>query len=225
MITTSPSDEPSAVTDSALAGENVQLQALRCGDEATFLALVREFHPAMVRVAMLYVSERSVAEEVAQEAWLGVLQGLARFEGRSSLKTWIFSIVTHIAKTRSQRERRSLPFSALVKGELESDEPAVPPERFRPEGDEYPGGWKSFPRPWNLTVEQQFLSQELMDHVQRAIDSLPPAQRTVIALRDVEGWPSQEVCNVLEIDETNQRVLLHRARAKVRRALEQYLAE
>ncbi len=200
-----------------------QLEALRQGDEAAFLALVREFHPALVRIASLYVADHSVAEEVAQETWLGVLKGLERFEGRSSLKTWIFSIATNIATTRGQRERRSLPFSALVESELEADEPAVPPDRFQTEADKYPGGWVSFPAAWDVTVDQQFLSGELMGYLEQAIKALPPTQCTVITLRDIEGWTSEEVCNVLGLDETNQRVLLHRARSKVRRALDQYL--
>ena len=190
-----------------------------------FQMLVERYSPSMLRIAMLYTPTRAVAEDVVQETWLGVLQGLDRFEGRSSLKTWIFRILTNRAKTRGQRERRSIPFSSFADAEAEGSEPAVDPSRFTGESDRYPHEWASPPASWNDVPEDRLLSVETLQKVSEAIARLPDAQRTVITLRDVEGWGSVEVCNFLDISETNQRVLLHRARAKVRRALEDYLAE
>jgi RNA polymerase sigma-70 factor, ECF subfamily len=191
---------------------------LRAGDEAAFAAVMREYGGAMLRVAQMYVSSRSVAEEVVQEAWLGVLKGIGRFEGRSSLKTWLFRIVANTAKTRGMREARSIPFSAL--GEAD-DEPAVDPDRFLGDGERFPGHWGAPPRRW--APEGELLSQETLDVIEREIERLPPAQRAVITMRDVQGLTSDEVRNALELTETNQRVLLHRARSKVRAALEEYM--
>jgi RNA polymerase sigma-70 factor (ECF subfamily) len=202
-------------------GEANLVAALREGDEAAFAALVDRYHASMVRLAQMYVSSRAVAEEVAQEAWLGVLNGLDRFEGRSSLRTWIFRIVTNIAKTRGQREARSIPFSAVEDPTAEG-EPAVEPERFRPSSDRWAGHWTSYPTRWETLPEGRLLSGEALERLRLAIEALPPAQREVMTLRDVEGWSSEEVCNTLSLTETNQRVLLHRARSKVRRALEEY---
>jgi RNA polymerase sigma-70 factor (ECF subfamily) len=197
-----------------------ELEALRAGDEAAFIALVRRHHAAMVRVAQIYVGNRSIAEEVAQDAWVGALNGLERFEGRSSLKTWLFRIVTNLAKTRAVREGRTIPFSALRTPE-NVPEAAVDPDRFRsPEDPRWPGHWASKPQEW---PEQRLLAGETLQVVDAAIDALPPSQRAVLVLRDVEGWSSGEVCNALELSETNQRVLLHRARSKVRKALEAHL--
>jgi RNA polymerase sigma-70 factor, ECF subfamily len=193
----------------------VLLDGLRAGDEAAFAALVRSYGPAMLRVAQLYVRSPSVAEEVVQEAWIGVLNGAARFEGRSSLKTWIFRILANKAKTRAAREGRTIPFSALDAGE-----PAVDPDRFRGPEDRYPGHWAA--RPTSLP-EERLLESETLALVRSEIEKLPPAQALVVTMRDVEGFDSTEVCNALEISETNQRVLLHRARSKLRSALEEYL--
>ena len=198
------------------------LEALRAGDEAAFAQLVREYQPSLVRVARIYVSTQAAAEEVAAETWLAVLNGLDRFEGRSSLKTWIFRILTNIAKTRAQRDGRTLPFSALQDpGRV--PEAAVDADRFLdPEHPRWPGHWAVRPEPW---PEDALVAAETQAVVAEAIEALPPAQRAVISLRDVEGWSSEEVRNALELSETNQRVLLHRARSKVRRALESYLGE
>jgi len=174
---------------------------------------------------MTYVRSRAVAEEVVQETWIGVLRGIDRFEGRSSFKTWLFRILANTAKTRGAREARSAPFSSLAPGpggEEGGGEPAVDPERFLPADDpSRPRGWALAPTPWPAP-EERLLSAEVQAVILGAIDALPPAQRETITLRDVEGWSSEEVRNALEISETNQRVLLHRARSKVRAAVEAY---
>ena len=191
--------------------------ALKAGDEAAFRTLIELFHPMLVRVARAYVPTQTAAEEVAADTWLAVLEGIDRFEERSSLKTWIFRILTNKAKTRGMRERRSLPFSAL-----EADESSVDPDRFHGPQHRWPGHWAAAPQEF---PEERLLAAETRDVVERAIEALPPAQRTVISLRDIEGWSAEEVCNALTLSETNQRVLLHRARSAVRAALERYLEE
>ena len=208
----------------ASADEQRLLDALRSGDESAFEMLIDLYHTPLLRLAMLYVPSRAVAEEVVQETWLGVLQGLPRFEGRSSLKTWIFRILTNRARTRGQREGRSIAFSDLAVGEAGSGELSVDADQFWPaDHPSWANIWVSYPRNWNELPEDRLLSHETLARVQAAIAALPPSQREVITLRDVEGWTAQEVCNVLDITESNQRVLLHRARAKVRRDVEQYL--
>lgn len=213
---TSGTGIPTAPSDDARL-----LAALRAGDETAFAELVKKYQSAMVRLAMVYTGDRRVAEEVTQEAWLGVLRSLERFEGRSSLKTWIFTILTNRAKTRSQREGRSITFSDLA----DDDEPTVSPERFNPsDAPQWANHWSNEGEPasWDAIPEERLLAKETRAYIQQAIDRLPTNQREVITLRDIEGWTSGEVCNVLGLSETNQRVLLHRARSKVRRALEQY---
>jgi RNA polymerase sigma-70 factor, ECF subfamily len=200
------------------------LAALRRGDEAAFSRLVGAHHNALLRVARLYVGSHTVSEEVVQETWLGVLKGLDRFEGRCSLKTWIFQILINRAKTRGERESRMIPFSVMFDAQSDPGEPAVDPSQFNENDPEWPGGWMTQPRDWGKTPEQTLLSQELRAVVQSAIETLPPNQKEVITLRDVQGWASEEVCNILGVSETNQRVLLHRARSKVRQILDQYFA-
>jgi RNA polymerase sigma-70 factor (ECF subfamily) len=200
--------------------EEAQLVArLRARDEGAFAELVDRYGPSMRRLALTFVRSPAVADEVVQESWLGVLRGIDRFEGRSSLKTWIFRILTNTAKTRSERERRSVPFSSL---ELEAgeDDPSVDPGRFLLDG-----AWATPPAAWDAVPEAQLLATETREVIDRAIAALPAGQRAVITLADVEGWPAAEIRNVLELSETNQRVLLHRARSKVRAALEEYLRE
>jgi RNA polymerase sigma-70 factor (ECF subfamily) len=204
------------------SGDAQLVEALRAGDEDAFARLVREYQPSLVRVARIYVSSQAAAEEVAAETWLAVLNGLDRFEGRSSLRTWIYRILTNTAKTRALRERRSIPFASLGDGD---DGPAVDPDRFLPPGDPRAGAWASPPRGWDGLPEATLLSAETRSVIDAAIEQLPPTQREVIRLRDVEGFSSGEVRALLELSETNQRVLLHRARSKVRAALERYLAE
>ncbi len=195
--------------------------ALRAGDEETFRELVIGWHGSLLRVAQIFVPSRAVAEEVVQETWLRVLGALDRFEGRSSLKTWVFRILTNTAKTRAQREGRVIPFSSLQDpGRV--PEAAVDADRFLPDDHpQHPGAWSSPPRE---LPEERLLAAETRSQIAAAIDDLPANQRAVIMLRDVQGWSSDEVCNALDITEVNQRVLLHRARAKVRNALEDYLA-
>jgi RNA polymerase sigma-70 factor, ECF subfamily len=195
--------------------------ALRAGDESAFAGLVDRYQAAFVRVALMYVRDRAVAEEVAQETWLAVLNGIDGFQARSSLKTWLFRILTNRAKTRGERERRSVPFSAIG----EADEPSVNPDHFQVQGDQHPGGWRDFPHSWEGDPEERLLAGETRRLILATIEELPPVQRAVITLRDIEGFGADDVCNVLELSDTNQRVLLHRARSRVRRALEQYLGE
>lgn len=189
------------------------------GDEAAFTSLVERHHGALLRFAQVFVHSRAVAEEVVQETWVGVLGGLASFEGRSSLKTWIFRILANRARTRAVREGRQIPFSALA--DPATDEPAVDPARFRPGGS-----WAEPPRRWDDETPEKILARrQAMERLSRVLSDLPPNQRAVVTLRDIEGLEAEEVCNVLEIGETNQRVLLHRARSKLRRVLEEFLEE
>ena len=193
---------------------------LRAGDEAAFRDLVLDWHSSLLRVAQIFVPTRAVAEEVVQETWLRVLRALDRFEGRSSLKTWVFRILVNTAKTRAQREGRTIPFSSL-QDPARLQEPAVDADRFL--GDDHPhhpGGWAVPPQE---LPEERLVAAETRARIAGAIDALPANQRAVISLRDVEGWSSEEVRNALDLSEVNQRVLLHRARAKVRAALEEYL--
>jgi RNA polymerase sigma-70 factor (ECF subfamily) len=212
------SDQPVLQTELTRSTDRQIIAALRAGDETAFAALIDHYHAAMIRLAQQYVQDPRVAEEVAQETWLEVLQGIGRFEARSSLKTWIFRILTNIAKTRGIRERRSVPFSAIWGAQEQSGEPALAPHRLGTTGH-----WVSLPDDWAELLEDRFVALETRAFLLNAIDGLPPGQRIVISLRDVEGWSSEEVCKVLGLSDTNQRVLLHRARSNVRAALEQYL--
>ena len=218
-----PPDVP--VSGGYLSPEDLRLvEGLRRGDEAAFSALLDRYHNSLLRLARLHVPSQAVAEEVVQETWLGVLQGIGRFEGRSSLKTWLFQILLNRARTRGAREARSVPFSALVNPDEEAGESILDSSLFRPATDEWPGHWLSAPQNWGPTAEEQLLSKEAQTYLAKAIEALPPTQRQVITLRDIEEWTSEEVCNSLGLSETNQRVLLHRARVKVRQALATYFA-
>jgi RNA polymerase sigma-70 factor (ECF subfamily) len=189
------------------------LSRLRSGDEAAFRDLVRTMHGPLTKLAAAFAGSPAAAEEVVQETWLAVVVELDRFEGRSSFRTWIASILVNRAKTRGVREKRSVPFSALGAEE----EGPIEPERFSKGGL-----WVDPPRRWD--AESLVLRKEARQAIERELEALPAAQRTVVALRDVEEWSSEEVCNVLEISETNQRVLLHRGRARLRAALERFHA-
>ncbi len=196
--------------------------AIRAGDEGPFAALVEELTPGLMRLAMAHVPSRAIAEDVVQDTWVAVINGIDRFEGRSALRTWIFQILLNIARTRGKREKRTLPFASLRRRAEEGrDEPAVDADRFQGRRDEYPGHWSRPPSEWDSPVER--LAQgEARDVLLEAIADLPPRQRDVITLRDVLGYSADEARNALDVSETNQRVLLHRARAKVRGALERY---
>jgi RNA polymerase sigma-70 factor (ECF subfamily) len=199
------------------------VRALRAGDESAFIALVRRYHALMVRVAHSYVRTEASAEEVAQETWCAVLAGIDRFEGRAALKTWIMRILTNRAKTRGQREARSVPFSAIA--DPEDDGPVVDPDRFLPaDHPRYPGHWAAAPAAWSQLPDERLLAAETRDRIRAAIASLPARQQVVISLRDVEGWSPEEVCDLMDLTENNQRVLLHRARSHVRAELERYFA-
>jgi RNA polymerase sigma-70 factor (ECF subfamily) len=194
------------------------LAALRAGDEEAFAALVDRYHASMVRVARAYVATKETAEDVVQEAWIGVVQGLNRFEGRSSLKTWMFRIVINRAITRGGKDARSVPFSSI-----DADEPAVNPSCFRDSG-RWQGWWVS-PDAIGHVPETCLLSKEARAKIDKVIATLPPSQRLVITLRDIQGMTADEACDVLGVSEVNQRVLLHRARSKVRGALEAYVRD
>jgi len=198
------------------------LAALRAGDERAFERLVDRHQAALVRVARQYVPTQEIAEDVAQEAWLGLLRGLDSFEGRSSLRTYLFRIVMNLARTRGVREARSAPFSSLVRDGEEG--PSVEPERFISSPARGAGHWASPIRPWSRSAEQIALSDEAVATVYEAIEHLPENQRRVVTLRDVEGFGADEVCDLLGLSEGNQRVLLHRARTKLRQALAEYYA-
>jgi RNA polymerase sigma-70 factor, ECF subfamily len=195
--------------------------ALRAGDEGAFRALIDLHSPALLRVAMAYVPSRAVAEEAVQETWIAVMRGIDRFEGRSSLKTWIFRILTNVALKGGARERRSVPWSSLAAAE-DTGAPSVDPDRFLPPDHvQYPGHWALAPTRWP-TPEEGLLSGETRGIILAALDELPPAQRMVITLREIGGWSSEEVAEALGISSGNERVLLHRARTQVRAAIERY---
>ena len=197
--------------------------ALRAGDEQAFTWLLERYHSPLHRTARLYVATDALADEVVQETWVAVLRGIDRFEQRSSLKTWLYRILMNIARTRGVKEARTIPFSSAAGAMTDGAEPTFDPDRFRPPADpEWPGHWASFPLDWEHQPESRLLAGETLALVATVVETLPPAQREVLTLRDIEGWSSAEVCNALDLTETNQRVLLHRGRAKVRRALESY---
>ena len=202
---------PRAPTDDAAL-----LARLRSGDEEAFVGIVREMHRALTRIAFPFVGSRAAAEEVVQDAWVAVIGGLDQFEGRSTLRTWIGRIVVNRAKTRGERERRTVPFSALSP----EDGAPIEPERFASSGF-----WCSPPNRWESEPEELVLRKEARTRIERELEALPAAQRTVVTLRDLDGWSSEEVCNVLDVSESNQRVLLHRGRTRLRAALERYYVE
>jgi RNA polymerase sigma-70 factor (ECF subfamily) len=196
--------------------------ALRRGEEAAFVTLVDRYGSSLLHLARTFVRDRAVAEEVVQETWLAVLNGIDRFEGRSSLKTWIFQILSNRARTRAVREQRSAPFSSLAG---DDDDDGIDADRFLPDDHRWAGHWAAAPTSWNALPEQRLLGREILAHVQAAIEQLPARQARVLVLRDVQGWEPEEVCAALGLSDGNQRILLHRARGKVRTALESYLHE
>ena len=182
---------------------------LRAGDETAFVTLVEQYHAPLLRLAQTFVPNRAVAEEVVQEAWLGVVRGIDRFEGRSSLKTWLFRIVVNRARTAGVRERRETPV------DLAAHEPAVPPERFNADGQ-----WADPPAAWVEDAEDRLTAARTVARISEFLDQVPAAQRQVVLLRDFEGLPAPEVCHLLGLTEANQRVLLHRGRSRIRGMLE-----
>jgi RNA polymerase sigma-70 factor (ECF subfamily) len=204
---------PSPLTDPAAASDEALLVTrLKAGDRAAFTALVGRHGGALLRLATTFLRDRSVAEEVVQDTWLAALDGLDGFEGRASLRTWLFSILANRARNRAVREGRSLPFSAL--GEAEGG-PAVDPSRFHADGHwlETHAGWSE------EDPERLAAGAETRAAIEAAIAALPDAMRAVVTLRDVEGLEAEEICNLLGLTLTNQRVLLHRARCRLRQAL------
>ena len=205
------------------ANELELVQALCNRNESAFSSLVDQYHTRLLRLARAYVPSEAVAEEVVQETWVGVLEGIHRFEGRSSLKTWLFQILTNRAKTRGKREKRYVSFSETTPGSDQEDDLALEPERFHTSGH-LTGHWALPPNTWDEhTPERLLLSKEGMAQMEQAIHTLPANQRQVMILRDIEGIDSEEICNLLHITQTNQRVLLHRGRSKVRWALNDYI--
>lgn len=197
--------------------------ALRTGDEGAFTWLLDRYHGSLHRTARMYVATDAQAEEVVQETWVAVLRGIDRFEERSSIKTWLYRILMNIARSRGAKESRTIPFSSALGAMTDGAEPTFDADWFRPPTDpDWPGHWASFPLDWDQQPEARLLGGETLSFVAATIEKLPPAQREVLTLRDIEGWTSVEVCHALELTETNQRVLLHRGRAKLRGALESY---
>jgi RNA polymerase sigma-70 factor, ECF subfamily len=201
--------------------EDVLVARLRAGDDAAFVLVLDAWSPAMLRVARRTVPTPDLAAEVVQDTWLAVLEGLGGFEGRSSLKTWVFRILLNKAQRLGGRESRTVPYSSLT---AEDEGPTVDPSRFQGPNEPYPGHWREWPAPWP-DPEDAALAGELRRRAGAALAELPERQRVVVALRDVEGYGAAEVCSILDITAANQRVLLHRARAHVRRRLETYVAE
>ena len=199
-----------------LPSDDVLVAGLRVGDEETFACLLSGWSGSMLRLARSFVSTAASAEEVVQDTWLAVFQGIERFEGRSSLQTWVYRILVNIARKRGSREQRTVPWTSLL-----PDEPTVDPSRFRGPDDQYPGGWRAFPDSWP-TTETEVLAHEVRATVAAAIESLPPRQQVVLTLRDIDGHDAAQVCDLLDISMANQRVILHRARAAVRGRLERY---
>lgn len=202
-----------------LPPDSVLVDRLRARDEAAFALVLDAWSGGMLRLARSFVSTPDSAAEVVQDAWLGVVEGIGRFEGRSSLKTWVYRILVNTAKRRGSREGRSIPWSSLPGAEDQG--PTVDPSRFRGPDEQWAGHWREFPAPWP-SPEQETLAAEVRAEVAAALALLPDRQRIVITLRDVDGYSSDEVCSILEISAANQRVLLHRARAFVRGKLEEY---
>ncbi len=206
------------MVDVVLAGGEALVDALRRGDERAFAEVVEHYHPMLRRIARGYVRTDEAVGDVVQETWIGVLRGIDRFEGRSSLRTWIVSILVNIARSHAVKEARTVPFTSLSRDDEAGFGFGL--ERFQRTDGEYPGHWTTPPTPWTEDPEASALAGETRSVVARVVAALPEGQRTVITLRDVDGWSGPEVAEVLGISEGNQRVLLHRARAKVRLALD-----
>lgn len=227
-VVTAGSELPSSPvpTTPRHSGDDSDLIAgLRRGDESAFVSLVQRYQGPLLRLALAYCRGADIAEEIVQDTWLGVIQGIERFEERASFKTWLFQILVNRARTRARREQRAVSFSSLSVEAEAPGEPAVPPQRFRGPNDKWPYNWALPPHAWGESSDARLLADETLELVKRAIAQLSPAQQQVITLRDVEGWTAEDVCNVLALTETNQRVLLHRARSHVRATLESHFSD
>jgi RNA polymerase sigma-70 factor (ECF subfamily) len=207
-----------------MAADLDTIAALRAGDEAAFAQLVATYQPAFVRTARVWVKDADAAREVVQATWLAALESLDRFEGRSSLRTWLYGILINIARSHSRAAARTLPMSALLADEVGDAAPAVEPERFFPSGHQWEGHWNAFPAPFP-SPDRAIELGELREVLASAITKLPPLHQQIVVLCDVEGLTGHEVCNILGLESTNQRVLLHRARSKLRALLERHFAE
>jgi RNA polymerase sigma-70 factor (ECF subfamily) len=212
-------------SQTVLPTDEILVARLAAGDEGAFRLVLDRWSPGMLRLARDFVSTHASAEEVLQETWLAVFAGIGRFEGRSSLKTWVYRILVRIAKTRGVKEQRTVPMSGLLSpsdGEFDAG-PTVDRSRFRGVDDPYPGTWRTGQAPtrWNVP-EDRVLTGEVRQVIKDALAGLPARYRVVVSLRDIEGYGSDEVCELLGISAGNQRVLLHRARAQIRRRLEAY---
>jgi RNA polymerase sigma-70 factor, ECF subfamily len=212
--------EPAVARSGTAVSDEQTVAALRAGDERTFRDLFARSYPMMKRLARTYVASEAVAEEIVQETWMAIVTGIDRFEGRSALGTWMFSILTNQAKTHSARERRAVPFSSVAPGVAE--EPAVDADRFQKDDDAWPGHWATPPRPWQKP-ERRLLSLEARDRLKAALAQLPDRQRLIVGLRDIDGHSAEEVCGLLGLTQENQRVMLHRGRSRLRAVLEEYL--
>jgi RNA polymerase sigma-70 factor, ECF subfamily len=210
--------------DDARAADMATIAAMRRGDGAAFAALVKVHQPSFLRIARVWVRDAAAAGEVVQAAWLASLESIDHFEGRSSLRTWLYGILVNVARAHIRAERREVPMSALADDEVADRSPSVEPERFFPEGHQWAGHWNSMPAPFP-SPDQALERRELRDTLQAAIAELPVIQQQIIVLCDVEGLTGEEACNILGVTGTNQRVLLHRARSKVRAAMERHLTE
>jgi RNA polymerase sigma-70 factor, ECF subfamily len=215
-----PAEPAIADGEMRCSSDRAVIEALRAGDERTFRDVYRRLCPGMRRVARSYVDSDAVAEEIVQETWLGILTGIDRFEGRSALGTWIFSILINQAKSHTKRERRTLPFSSISPSG--GNEPAVGADRFQSDDEAWPGHWATAPRPWQRP-DRRALSLEAREQLKQALSELPDRQRLIVGLRDVDGLSSGEVCDLLELSRENERVLLHRGRSRLRAALEEYV--
>ena len=203
------------------ADDEILVASLRRGEDAAFGWLLDRYGASLRRLARSFVATDGAAEDAVQETWMAVITGIDRFERRASVKTWLYRILVNVARSKAVREHRSVPMSSLA-DELDPDEPAVDPTRFVAAGSARAGSWAAPPVPWDEEPEARLLGTETLAVVEAAVAALPPHQARVLRLRDLEGWASTEVCNALDLSETNQRVLLHRARAKVRQALESH---
>lgn len=214
-----PAEQLIAGSPAAAPDEQI-VAGLRAGDEVTFRDLFERNYPMMKRVARGYVGSEAVAEEIVQDTWMAIVTGIGRFEGRSSIRTWIFSILTNQAKSHSARERRAMPFSSI--SQAGADESSVDPDRFQKDDEAWPGHWATPPRPWQKP-ERRLMSLEARERLKVALAQLPDRQRVIVGLRDVEGLTAEEVCDLLDLSQENQRVLLHRGRSRLRAVLEEYI--